>query len=97
MVQIDPSRATPDGVGSVWAVDLVTADTRWISSSVASFVRSLALLASTRARMRGLDPVTAGAAVAAFQEQLASIDGAALAHPANWWSVVVEQMWHGLF
>jgi hypothetical protein len=97
MVQIDPSRATPDGLGSVWAVDLATADTRWINTSVAAFVRSLALLASTRGRMQGLDPATAGAAVAAFQEQLAAIDGKALQHPDHWWSVVVEQMWHGLF
>ncbi|MBO0511264.1 SUKH-4 family immunity protein, partial [Streptomyces beijiangensis] len=97
MVQIDPSRATPDGLGSVWAVDLATANTRWAGTSVAAFARSLALLASTRARMRGLDPVTAGAAVATFQEQLVAIDAAALGDAENWWSVVVEQMWHGLF
>ncbi|MEV0094344.1 SUKH-4 family immunity protein [Streptomyces sp. NPDC050738] len=97
MVQVDPSRRTPDGVGSVWAIDLATVRTRWINSSVAAFDRSLALLASTRARMQGLDPVTAGAAVAAFQEQLAAIDAPALGDPETWWSVVVEQMWHGLF
>ncbi|MGR8007897.1 SUKH-4 family immunity protein [Streptomyces hypolithicus] len=47
--------------------------------------------------MRGLDPVAAGAAVASLQEQLAAIDASALANPDTWWSLIVEQMWHGLF
>jgi hypothetical protein len=47
--------------------------------------------------MAGLDPFAGGAAVAAFQHQLAVIDATALDDPGNWWSVIVEQMWHGLF
>ncbi|MEU6370740.1 SUKH-4 family immunity protein [Streptomyces sp. NPDC046931] len=96
-VQCLPGTTEPDGLGAVWAVDPVTAAARYINVSAAAFARCLALLATTRQRMRGLDPVAAGAAVAALQEQLAAIDPSALGNPDTWWSLIVEQMWHGLF
>jgi hypothetical protein len=98
-VQCLPGTTEPDGLGAVWAVDPVTADARYVNVSAAAFARSLALLATARRRMRGqgLDPVAAGAEVAALQEQLAAVDASALAHVDTWWSLIVEQMWHGLF
>ncbi|MBB1246961.1 SUKH-4 family immunity protein [Streptomyces durbertensis] len=71
--------------------------TRHVNSSVTALSRSLALLVRTRQRLAGNDPFSAGREIAAFQEQLAATDPTALDHPDNWWSLVVEQMWHGLF
>ncbi|MGW0563839.1 SUKH-4 family immunity protein [Streptomyces sp. NPDC003016] len=96
-VQCQPGPTEPNGLGALWAVDPVNAAARYINVSAAAFARSLALLATTRQQMQGLDPVAAGAAVAAFQEQLAAIDASALVNPDGWWSLIVEQMWHGLF
>ncbi|WP_329532099.1 SUKH-4 family immunity protein [Streptomyces sp. NBC_01450] len=96
-VQCLPGTTEPDGLGAVWAVDPVTAAARYVNVSAAAFARSLALLATTRQRMQGLDPVAAGAEVAALQEQLVAVDASALAHADTWWSLIVEQMWHGLF
>ncbi|MFJ8538601.1 SUKH-4 family immunity protein [Streptomyces sp. NPDC093591] len=96
-VQCLPGTGQPDGFGAVWAVDPVTAAARYVNVSVAAFARSLALLATARQRMQGLDPIAAGAEVAALQEQLAAVDASALGNVETWWSLVVEQMWHGLF
>ncbi|OAH14362.1 SUKH-4 family immunity protein [Streptomyces jeddahensis] len=96
-VQCLPGTGQPDGLGAVWAVDPVTGAARYVNVSAAAFARSLALLATTRQRMQGLDPVAAGGEVATLQEQLAAIDASALADADTWWSLVVEQMWHGLF
>ncbi|WP_405013773.1 SUKH-4 family immunity protein [Kitasatospora sp. NBC_01539] len=84
-------------VGSVWAVHPRTGSGRFVNASVSAFLRSLALLAPARAGLRGLDPLAAGAAVASFQSGLAAIDPDAFHKESAWWSVVVEQMWHGLF
>ncbi|KUL40239.1 SUKH-4 family immunity protein [Streptomyces regalis] len=96
-VQCLPGTGQPDGLGAVWAVDPVTAAARYVNVSVAAFARSLALLATSQQRMQGRDPVAAGAEVAALQEQLAAVDASALGNVETWWSLVVEQMWHGLF
>ncbi|MFC5216047.1 SUKH-4 family immunity protein [Streptomyces coerulescens] len=96
-VQYLPGAGQPDGLGAVWAVDPVTAAARYVNVSVAAFARSLSLLAAARERMRELDPVAAGAEVAALQEQLAAVDASALQNAETWWSLIVEQMWHGLF
>ncbi|CAL9546642.1 hypothetical protein SUDANB58_04361 [Streptomyces sp. enrichment culture] len=96
-VQYRPGTGQPDGLGTVWSVDPVTAAARYVNGSVAAFARCLALLATARQRMRGLDPVAAGAEVAALQERLVAVDASALAHADAWWSLIVEQMWHGLF
>lgn len=96
-VQCQPGTGQPDGLGALWAVDPVTAAARYVNVSVAAFARSLALLAAARQRMHGLNPVAAGAEVAALQEQLAAVDASALGNADTWWSLIVEQMWHGLF
>ncbi|MEV8312064.1 SUKH-4 family immunity protein [Streptomyces flavidovirens] len=96
-VQCQPGPTEPNGLGALWAIDPVNAAARYINTSATAFARSLALLATTRQQMQGMDPVAAGAAVAAFQEQLAAIDPSALADPGAWWSLIIEQMWHGLF
>ncbi|MFC7308671.1 SUKH-4 family immunity protein [Streptomyces monticola] len=96
-VQCVPGSTQPDGLGAVWAIDPVTASARYVNLSLAAYVRSLALLAETRQRMQGMDPYDAGAAVAELQEQLAAIDATAQSNPDTWWSLIVEQMWHGLF
>ncbi|MGW0733553.1 SUKH-4 family immunity protein [Streptomyces sp. NPDC002851] len=96
-VQCVPGSTRPDGLGAVWAIDPVTASARYVNTSVPAYARSLALLAETRQQMRGMDPYEAGAAVAGLQEQLAAIDGSAQTGPDTWWSLIVEQMWHGLF
>ncbi|MDF3140149.1 MULTISPECIES: SUKH-4 family immunity protein [unclassified Streptomyces] len=96
-VQCQPGSGQPDGLGALWAVDPVTAVARYVNFSVAAFARSLALLATSRQRMQGLDAVAAGAEVAALQEQLAAVDASALSNADTWWSLIVEQMWHGLF
>ncbi|WP_211362668.1 SUKH-4 family immunity protein, partial [Streptomyces chryseus] len=96
-VQCLPGSTEPNGLGAVWAIDPVTASPRYVNISLGAYVRSLALLATVRERMQGLDPVAAGAAVAELQEQLVAIDATALVNPDGWWSLIVEQMWHGLF
>ncbi|MGW0733558.1 SUKH-4 family immunity protein [Streptomyces sp. NPDC002851] len=85
-----------DWQGLVWAASPKSGSGRLVNTSVAAFVRSLALLVATRNGMVGMDPYQAGAAVAAFQERLTAIDGRAL-EKDNWWATVVDQMWHGLF
>ncbi|TJZ41315.1 hypothetical protein FCH28_37425 [Streptomyces piniterrae] len=84
-------------VGTVWAVQPSSGGGRFVNRTLAAYLRSLALLVTTRQRMQGMDPYAAGAAVAAFQEQIAAIDSWALDDVGNWWSLIIEQMWHGLF
>ncbi|MDI3420752.1 SUKH-4 family immunity protein [Streptomyces luteolus] len=96
-VQCLPGSTEPNGLGAIWAIDPVTADARYVNISLSAYARSLALLAETRQRMVGMNPYEAGAAAAELQEQLAAIDGTAQANPDTWWSLIVEQMWHGLF
>lgn len=83
--------------GAVWAAHPESGGGRYVNGSLTAFARALALLEETRSRLRGLDPVAAGTVLATFQEQLATIDPSALDNEQNWWSLVVEQMWHGLF
>ncbi|MEV7181601.1 SUKH-4 family immunity protein [Kitasatospora sp. NPDC093679] len=84
-------------LGSVWAVNPRTGSGRYVSASLSAFLRGLDALVTARAAMRGLDPLAAGAAVAALQTELAGIDPQAFHKDSTWWNVVVEQMWHGLF
>ncbi|TDC75711.1 hypothetical protein E1285_40820 [Actinomadura sp. 7K507] len=88
----------PEGsLGTVWAANPETGAGRYVNASAAAFARSLALLEVARSQLPGLDPVEAGGVLTAFQRQLVGIDATALAKGMNWWSVLVEQMWHGLF
>lgn len=96
-VQCLPGSTEPNGLGAIWAVDPVTAAARYVGISLTAYARSLALLAETRQRMVGMSPYEAGATVAELQERLAAIDATAQAGPDTWWSLIVEQMWHGLF
>ncbi|MCF3175390.1 SUKH-4 family immunity protein [Streptomyces sioyaensis] len=84
-------------LGTVWAVQPTSGGGRFVNRTLPAYLRSLALLATTRRQMPGMDPYAAGATVAAFQEQLAAIDSWALDDDGNWWSLIIEQMWHGLF
>lgn len=84
-------------VGAIWAVQPSSGGGRFVNRSLSAYLRSLALLVTTRRQMQGMDPRAAGAAVATFQEQIAAIDSWALDDAGNWWSLVIEQMWHGLF
>lgn len=84
-------------IGTVWAVQPSSGGGRFVNRTLSAHLRSLALLTTTRRQMRGLDPRAAGTAVAAFQEQIAALDSWALDDEGNWWSLIIEQMWHGLF
>ncbi|MEU5188636.1 SUKH-4 family immunity protein, partial [Streptomyces klenkii] len=70
---------------------------QFVNTSLPQFVRSLALLGKMWRWRYGLTPEQAGRWTVDFQEQLMALDTAALSSPENWWSVLVEQMWDGLF
>ncbi|WP_405016975.1 SUKH-4 family immunity protein [Kitasatospora sp. NBC_00070] len=89
-------QTTGDEAGSVWAVHPRTGSGRFVNSSVSAYIRSLALLATTRPTLSGLDPKDAGTALAALQTGLAEIDPDAFRKDTTWWTVVTEQIWHGL-
>jgi hypothetical protein len=96
-VQCTAAEENQNLVGTVWAVQPSSGGGRFVNRTLSAYLRSLALLVTTRSQMQGMDPYAAGAAVAAFQEQIAAIDSWALDDDSNWWSLVIEQMWHGLF
>ncbi|MEU6846176.1 SUKH-4 family immunity protein [Streptomyces sp. NPDC046716] len=83
--------------GSVWAANPATGSGRYVNASAAAFAHSLAALSATRDLMLGMNPYEAGAAVADLQDRLFALDATCFDDPGNWWSVIVEQMWHGLF
>ncbi|GAA2745147.1 SUKH-4 family immunity protein [Kitasatospora cinereorecta] len=82
--------------GRVRAIDPDDATARWCNADLTAFVRSLALFADRYPRLRDLPPATAGPAVAELQWSLAALDRTAFSDPENWWSVIVEQLWHGV-
>lgn len=96
-VQCDSPDFMPTKQGQVWAIPPLDAMGRRVNASLSAFVRSLLALVVTRQRMPGLDPYAAGATIAAFQHELVTIDATAFDDPGNWWPVILEQMWHGLF
>ncbi|MEU9130182.1 SUKH-4 family immunity protein [Kitasatospora sp. NPDC048540] len=81
--------------GRVRAVDPDLATARYCNADLTAFTRCLALLADRLPRLRGLDAQSAGPAVAEFQWALATLDRTVFDDPENWWSVIVEQLWHG--
>ncbi|MFZ3560243.1 SUKH-4 family immunity protein [Streptomyces sp. BH055] len=83
--------------GQVWAALPLDGRLQYVNSSVAAFAYSLATLYATRGHMIDADPHTAGNIVADLQTRLLTIDPNALSEPDNWWSLIIEQMWHGLF
>lgn len=83
--------------GQVWAALPLDGRLQYVNSSVAAFAYSLATLYATRGHMIDANPHTAGNIVADLQTRLLTIDPNALSEPDHWWSLVIEQMWHGLF
>ncbi|MFZ3567750.1 SUKH-4 family immunity protein [Streptomyces sp. BH097] len=83
--------------GSVWAANPATGSGRYVNGSVAAFAHCLAALVTTRGPMPGMNPYEAGSAVADLQARLIALDPTCFDDPGNWWSVIIEQMWHGLF
>ncbi|MEB8342704.1 SUKH-4 family immunity protein, partial [Streptomyces endophyticus] len=83
--------------GQVWAAMPLDGHLQYVNSSVAAFAYSLATLYATRGHMLDADPHLAGNIVADLQTRLLAIDPNALSEPGNWWSLIIEQMWHGLF
>ncbi|MGR4883403.1 SUKH-4 family immunity protein [Streptomyces sp. LARHCF249] len=69
---------------------------QFVNSSLPQFVRSLAMLSHMWRLRQHLTPEQAGRWTVDFQANLAGLDGAALASPESWWSVLLEQMWDGL-
>ncbi|MHB6910037.1 SUKH-4 family immunity protein [Streptomyces sp. CB02959] len=96
-VQCAAPEDDPSQLGTLWAVQPGTGGARFVNRSLGAYLRSLALLVTTRRQLAGLDPYASGAAVAGFQEQLVALDPWSLDDADNWWSLVTEQMWHGLF
>ncbi|GFE21717.1 SUKH-4 family immunity protein [Streptomyces nigrescens] len=96
-VQCTAAEENQNLVGTVWAVQPSSGGGRFVNRTLSAYLRSLALLVTTRRQMQGMDPYAAGSAVATFQDQIAAIDSWALDDDSNWWSLVIEQMWHGLF
>ncbi|MGW3012555.1 SUKH-4 family immunity protein [Streptomyces sp. NPDC001219] len=96
-VQCTAPEESQNMVGTVWAVQPSSGGGRFVNRTLSAYFRSLALLVTTRRQMQGMDPYAAGTAVATFQEQIAAIDSWALDDDSNWWSLIIEQMWHGLF
>ncbi|MEU5049486.1 SUKH-4 family immunity protein [Streptomyces sp. NPDC021096] len=70
---------------------------QFVNTSLPQFIRSLALLGKMWRWRYGLTPEQAGRWTVDFQSQLAALDPAALSSPENWWAVLLEQMWDGLF
>ncbi|EST32550.1 hypothetical protein N566_20030 [Streptomycetaceae bacterium MP113-05] len=83
-----PLEATPDGG---------TGHPQFVNTGLPEFIRCLALLGRMWRLRYGLTPEQAGRWTVDFQLQLAMLDPAALSTPENWWSVLLEQMWDGLF
>lgn len=73
------------------------AQPQFVNTGLPEFVRCLALLGRMWRLRYGLTQEQAGRWTVDFQTQLAALDPAALASPENWWSVLLEQMWDGLF
>ncbi|KUL37390.1 hypothetical protein ADL22_21725 [Streptomyces sp. NRRL F-4489] len=96
-VQCTAPEDDPSQLGTLWAVQPGTGGARFVNRSLAAYLRSLALLTTTRQGLATQDPYAAGATLAAFQEHLVALDPWSLDNPDNWWSLVLEQMWQGLF
>ncbi|MBF9067793.1 SUKH-4 family immunity protein [Streptacidiphilus fuscans] len=93
------------GTNAVVAVDLGSpgqpagpeaSQPRFVNSGVTEFVRSLAVLGRLWRFRYGLTQEQAGHWTTDFQNELLTVDPAALSSPENWWSVVLEQFWDGL-
>ncbi|MCZ7414712.1 SUKH-4 family immunity protein [Streptomyces sp. WMMC897] len=82
-----PLEAAPNGA---------PAPAQFVNTGLPEFARCLAMAGRMWRLRYGLTPDQAGRWTVDFQQQLAALDPAALSHPENWWSVLVEQLWDGL-
>jgi hypothetical protein len=69
---------------------------RLVNRSVNQFVDSLAGLRATWAMRADLDEAASHRQVVHLRETLRNIDPEAIDDPESWWSVILEQMAHGL-
>jgi hypothetical protein len=83
-----PLEGTPDGRA---------AQPQFVNTGLPEFVRCMAALGRMWPLRFGLTQEQAGRWTVDFQLQLAALDPAALSSPENWWAVLLEQMWDGLF
>ncbi|GAA2143569.1 hypothetical protein GCM10009760_30130 [Kitasatospora kazusensis] len=90
-------RCSGNESGSVWAVHPRTGSGRFVNTSLSAFLRSLILLATARHTLSGLDPLEAADVLTNLQTALGESDPDAFRKESTWWSVVIEQMWHGLY
>ncbi|WP_369206912.1 SUKH-4 family immunity protein, partial [Streptomyces sp. PU-14G] len=70
---------------------------QFVNTGLPEFARCVAMLGRMWRLRFGLTPEQAGRWTVDFQAQLAALDAPALGSPENWWSVLLEQMWDGLF
>lgn len=73
------------------------AQPQFVNTGLPEFTRCLAMLGRMWPLRYGLTQEQAGRWTVDFQGQLAALDPAALSSPESWWSVLLEQMWDGLF
>jgi hypothetical protein len=73
------------------------AQPQFVNTGLPEFTRCLAMLGRMWPLRYGLTQEQAGRWTVDFQMHLAGLDPAALSSPENWWSVLLEQMWDGLF
>jgi hypothetical protein len=94
------------GTAAIVAVDLGTAAQpagpeaqrpRFVNSGLPEFIRCMALLGRLWRFRFGLTPEQAARWTVDLQTELTALDPAALGSPETWWSVVLEQLWDGLF
>ncbi|QMU72812.1 SUKH-4 family immunity protein [Streptacidiphilus sp. P02-A3a] len=94
------------GTAAIVAVDLGTPSRpagpeaqqpRFVNTGLPEFLRCLALLGRLWRFRFGLTPEQAARWTVDLQTQLLALDPAALGTPETWWSVVLEQLWDGLF
>jgi hypothetical protein len=69
---------------------------RFVNSDLAAFLRFLALVTAHRAAYAARSDEESDAHVDALAGALAGVDSEAFAKPGNWWSLVFEQLRHGL-
>ena len=82
-----------EGKDEVWSVDpSKRLPSRFINSSLRCFLTCLALYRDDERSLESATDEEAATLVSEFRLQISAIDSAALSHPENWWSVILEQL-----
>ena len=85
------------GSGEVVSVDPTgQLPSRFVNSSIASFIVCLGIFAKYRTRIARLADDEIDELIPSTEAEIRKADDHALNHAENWWSVVVEQMQDGL-